>query len=54
VGYLTGLVLLFSVGFNFPLITVFPAWVMLLSIYMVITVPMLKEEAPEQPEAPEQ
>ena len=36
-GYAVGLLLLFHWGFDYPLVTVFPAWVMFLSIYILVT-----------------
>jgi len=44
-GLLVGLVLLFNVGFNIALVAVFPAWVMFLSIYLLVTAPRLKARA---------
>lgn len=41
-GLLVGLVLLFNVGFNVGLVAVFPAWVMFLSIYLLVTAPRWK------------
>lgn len=37
IGYLVGLVLLVWIGFNYALVTIFPAWVTFLSIYILVT-----------------
>jgi hypothetical protein len=52
VGYLAGFVLLLHIGFYFPLVVVFPTWVMFLSIYLVITAPRLEEEMGEETSTP--
>jgi hypothetical protein len=37
VGYAVGLILLLGVGFNLAMVTVFPAWVVFLSVYILAT-----------------
>lgn len=51
VGYLVGLALLFSVGFYFALVAVFPAWVVFLSVYILVTASRSSVEAEEPTEA---
>jgi hypothetical protein len=37
ISYIAGLILVFYIGVNLVLVTLFPAWVMFLSIYMIVT-----------------
>ena len=49
-GYVAGLMLLFNFGYFEPVVTVFPAWVLFLSIYLLVTASRAKvvEESAEE------
>jgi hypothetical protein len=51
VGFLVGLLLIFNVGFNLMLLTVFPAWVGFLSVYLLVTASRLRKQVEQQPSA---
>lgn len=45
IGFVVALLLIFNVGFNVVLVTAFPAWVVFLSVYLMVTTPRLVAQA---------